>query len=42
MPKPDLTNRFFDIKQLKDWGILLFPISLSRIDNSQNPTKIIK
>jgi hypothetical protein len=34
----DLTNQFFDIKKLPaEWGILLFPISISRIANAQNP-----
>jgi hypothetical protein len=31
----DLTNKFFDINKLpKDWGILVFPISMSRITNA--------
>lgn len=36
MTKPK-QNEFFDINKLpKDWGILVFPISMSRISNSQN------
>ncbi|MCC6639352.1 hypothetical protein IT409_02225 [Candidatus Falkowbacteria bacterium] len=34
----DLTNKFFDINKLPaEWGIILFPISMSRIANSQSP-----
>ena len=36
MPKPDMTNQFFDIKPLKDWGILWFPISMSNISTKQS------
>jgi hypothetical protein len=38
----DLTNQFFDINKLpKDWGILLFPISMARIANAQSPEKCL-
>ena len=55
MKKEDLTNKFFDINKLPpEEGILVFPISMSRISNSQSakacwkymkifsPKKIIK
>lgn len=36
-------NQFFDINKLpKEEGLLLFPISMSRIDNSQNPATCLK
>jgi hypothetical protein len=36
--KPEhLKNQFFDINKLPtNWGLLIFPISMSRVDNSQN------
>jgi hypothetical protein len=42
MVKPDLTNQFFDIKSLKDWGILWFPISMARISTGQRANDCIK
>ncbi|HLD15281.1 MAG TPA: hypothetical protein VJB94_01750 [Candidatus Nanoarchaeia archaeon] len=40
MPKTNLTNRFFDINKLPpEDGILVFPISMSRISNAQNAKK---
>jgi hypothetical protein len=39
----DLTNKFFDINKLPaEWGILLFPISMSRIANAQNPKNCLE
>jgi len=38
MVTQNLTNQFFDINKLpSEEGILVFPISMSRISNSQNP-----
>jgi hypothetical protein len=38
MPAENLINKFFDINKLPpEEGILIFPISMSRISNSQNP-----
>lgn len=35
-------NVFYDINQFpKDWGIIIFPISMSRISNSQNAKTVI-
>jgi len=42
MPKPDLTNQFFDIKPLKNWGILWFPISMTNINTKQSVGDCIK
>lgn len=42
MPKPG-QNEFFDINKLPaDWGILVFPISISLITTSQNPKKCLE
>ncbi|KHO48521.1 hypothetical protein J4412_00880 [Candidatus Pacearchaeota archaeon] len=35
-------NEFFDIKPLKDWGIIWFPISMSNISTSQSVKKCIE
>ncbi len=40
MKKADLTNKFFDINKFpSSEGLLIFPISMSRISNSQNAKK---
>ncbi len=37
------TGRFFDINKLpKDYGILVFPISMSRVQNGQSPKDYLK
>jgi hypothetical protein len=42
MSKP-ATNEFFDINKLsQSWGIIVFPISISRISNSQNPESCLR
>ena len=35
-------NEFFDIKPLKDWGIIWFPISMSNITTKQSVKKCLK
>lgn len=41
MAKPEI-NEFFDINKLsRDWGLIVFPISMARIENAQKPDKCI-
>lgn len=35
-------NEIFDIKSLKDWGIIFFPISMSSVNTKQNISKCIE